>query len=97
MDFSVPLANPQKMKQPVNWWQIIAIIVPVMTTVIASWITHSNKLSAQEIRIQRLEADSYNYQLKIEKSLDKLEAKIDNLNSHYTKILVELQNKANRN
>lgn len=84
------------MKQPVNWWQILGILIPVLSTIIASWITLSNKQSAHDIRIQRLENDQYNNQLKIERSFEKIENKIDNLNANYTKLLVELQNKANR-
>lgn len=84
------------MKQPVNWWQAIAIIISLAIPIIASWTTLTNKMSAQEIRIQKLENDQYNNQLKIERSFEKIESKIDDLNANYTKILVELQNKANR-
>jgi hypothetical protein len=97
MDFVLSLENTQKMKQPVNWWQAVAIIISLLIPIVTSWVTISSKISAQEVRIQRLENDQYNNQIKIERAFDKIEAKIDNLNANYTKILVELQNKANRN
>jgi hypothetical protein len=97
MDFGLSLENTQKMKQPVNWWQAVAIIISLLIPIVTSWVTISSKISAQEVRIQRLENDQYNNQIKIERAFDKIEAKIDNLNANYTKILVELQNKANRN
>jgi hypothetical protein len=82
-------------KQP-PWWQIIAVLVSILIPVCIGLISMSNKQSAQEQRLLRLETEQFNNQIKVEKEFDKMGAKMDQLNATSTRILIELQNKADR-
>lgn len=82
-------------KQP-PWWQIIAVLVSVLIPVCIGLISMSNKQSAQEERLKRLETIQDNNQQKVEREFDKIGVKMDKLNETTTEILVELQKKQDR-
>jgi hypothetical protein len=85
-----------KMNKQPPWWQIIAVLVSILIPVCIGLISMSNKQSAQEQRLLRLETEQFNNQIKVEKEFDKMGAKMDQLNATSTRILIELQNKADR-
>lgn len=82
-------------KQP-PWWQIIAVLVSILIPVCIGLISMSNKQSAQEERLKRLETIQDNNQQKVEREFDKIGTKMDKLNEITTEILVELQRKQDR-
>jgi H+/gluconate symporter-like permease len=69
--------TPIEMKRPVNWWQIIGVLVAILTPLTVGLISMSNTVASQEVRIQKVETEQYNNQLKVEKEFDKLGNKID--------------------
>ncbi len=84
------------MRKPANWWQIIAVLVAILSPITVGLINMARTVSSQEVRLQKLETDQYNNQLKVEKEFDKLGGKIDEQSKDIRQILVEMQNKQNR-
>lgn len=90
----------EKLKKDMNkqppWWQIIAVLISILIPVCIGLIAMSNKQSAQEERLKRLETIQDNNQQKVEREFDKIGTKMDKLNETTTEILVELQKKQDR-
>ncbi len=85
-----------QMRKPVNWWQIIGVLIALLTPITAGLINMGKTIAAQEVRLQKVESEQYNNQLKVEKEFDKLGAKMDDQSKDIRQILIEMQNKENR-
>lgn len=96
-DNRVSLGNPRKeMKKNTEWWQIITLILTLGIPLCIFLVGLAKTQSSQEERLRSLENKQYDNQLKVEKEFDKLNDKVDQTNNTTTKILIELQNKADR-
>lgn len=84
------------MKKEITVGQLVSAAVAILIALATGWITMTNKVTALETRIQNKETEDYNYRLSVDKKLDRLDNKVDDLKQQGTDILVELQNKQNR-
>lgn len=85
-----------EMKKPVNWWQIIGVLVALLIPITTGLISMARTVSTQEVRLQKVETEQYNNQLKIEKEFDKIGAKLDKQADKLEDIRVSLEQKENR-
>lgn len=86
----------EKMKRPTQLWQVLAIVIGVLTPITIGLLRMRDDLSKQQVEINNLKTDQYNNQLKVEKEFDKLGIKIDDQTRDIRQILIEMQNKQNR-
>lgn len=86
----------QEMKKPVPWQWLIGILVAIGIPIVAGSISIMRDISSQQVRIQKLETEQYNNQLKVEKEFDKLGVKMDEQSKDIRQILIEMQNKQAR-
>lgn len=73
------------MKKEITIGQALAIAVTIITTLITGWITTTNKIKAIEVKVEYLE-----------QSKEKLESKIDAIQSDTRQILINLERKEDR-
>lgn len=76
------------MKQPTPLWQVIAICVTVLMASFAGIINASNKVSTLSNKVENLETQLYGIQIASDKKFDKIDNKIDNIQSDIRQILV---------
>lgn len=86
----------EKMRRPTQLWQVLAIVIGVLTPITIGLLRMRDDLSKQQVEINNLKTDQYNNQLKVEKEFDKLGIKIDDQTRDIRQILIEMQNKQNR-
>lgn len=96
--------NINEVKKPVNWWQVITAFLVVLVPVSIGMISMAKTQAAHDVRLQLVEKSQYDNQQKVEKEfdkvnikLDKQDDKMDKQSDKMEKILVEIQNKQNRN
>lgn len=80
------------MKKEITFGQLLAVGSTLLIAVITGWVTLNNKVSAHDIEIKSLKEK----QERTESTLDRIEAKIDEINKAQTFILVKLENKKDR-
>lgn len=84
------------MKKEITVGQLLSVAVTLLIALATGWITITNKVTRAEDKIQAIEAQQSQERLDFRKSVDELKWKMEDLNSNVTKILVELERKANR-
>lgn len=73
------------MKKEITLGNLLAIFIPTLIIILTWGNSVETRLKEQSIRIQS-----------VERTNGKVEAKLDNIEKNIVKILVELQNKQNR-
>lgn len=84
------------MRQPTQLWQLIISIVVVLGSCFASIINASNKIATIQKDLENVKTQQYNMQLASDKKYDKIDAKLDALQSDITTIRINLEKKADR-
>lgn len=81
------------MRKPLEIWQFIISLVILIMSVGSLIVTQSNKITDQNARIITLEQNKKD----TERQFDKVNERLDRVSDKLTDILVELQNKKDRN
>ena len=84
------------MKQPTQWWQVISICVVVLIASFGGIINESNKVARLEDRVENLKIQQMDIQTSSDKRFDRMDIKIDAIQTDTRQILINLQNKADR-
>lgn len=84
------------MKKEITIGQLVSASVAILISLITGWITMNNKVTALETKMNIKDTEEYNYRLSLEKKLEKMDLKLDDLKQSNNDIKVELQNKENR-
>jgi hypothetical protein len=84
------------MKKEITLGQLLGVGLSLLVTVVTGWITLNNKVSSNEVEIRQLKANQEYMQNKWDRGMERLQDKIEEGNVDIRKILVELQNKADR-
>lgn len=77
------------MQKNAVWKEIIAVLATILVPLTIFLVGMSNKQAAFEERLKQLENQMYNNNQKVENNFDKINEKLE-------RILVEMQNKKNR-
>lgn len=80
------------MKKEITLGQLLAVGFSLLVTIISAWVALTNKVSSQDIRIKTLEEN----QIKWDRVVERIEAKIDEGNKMTTQILIKLEGKKDR-
>lgn len=84
------------MKKEITLGQLLSVSIALFISLVTGWITLTNKVSSQEVEINRLQKNQEYMQQKWDHGMERLEFKIEDGNEDIKKILIELQNKADR-
>lgn len=84
------------MKKEITVGQIIAIGATFIIALATGWLTMSNKVAVVENELKELRSQQDEYKIEYRKSLDELKWGIQDINGKITELLVQLQNKKNR-
>jgi uncharacterized membrane protein (DUF106 family) len=84
------------MKQPTPLWQVISICVTLMIAGITGLLVQNNKISRLEAEVKELRSQQYTMQLSNDKKFDKIDGKIDGIQSDTRQILINLERKQDR-
>lgn len=84
------------MQQPTPLWQVISICVMIILTCGAGIIAQNNKISKLEETVINIKSSQFNQEMETAKKFDKLEAKIDFIQTDTRQILINLERKADR-
>lgn len=84
------------MKQPTQWWQVISICVVVLIASFGGIINESNKVARLEDRVENLKIQQMDIQTSSDKKFDRMDIKIDAIQTDTRQILINLQNKEDR-
>lgn len=80
------------MKKEITLGQLLSVATTLLIAIVTGWVTLNNKVSAHDIEIRTLQQN----QIKWDIVVDRIEAKIDETNKLSTQILIQLQNKKDR-
>lgn len=84
------------MKQPTQMWQLIISIVVMAGGFITGIISQSNQIAKLTTDLENVKIQQFNMQLTSDKKFDKMELKIDAIQADTRQILINLQNKVDR-
>lgn len=84
------------MKKEITLGQLLSVSIALFISLVTGWVTLTNKVSSQEVEINRLQKNQEYMQNKWDRGMERLEFKIEDGNEDIKKILIELQNKADR-
>jgi hypothetical protein len=88
--------NLPTMKQPTPLWQVISICITVLIASFTGILTQSNKIAELSRDVENMKLEQYNMQLSSDKKFDRIDAKIDLIQSDTRLILINLEKKADR-
>jgi hypothetical protein len=80
------------MKKEITIGQLLSVGATLLIAIITGWVTLNNKVSSQAVEIKVLQEN----QNKWDRVVERIEAKIDLNNEKTNQVLIELQNKKNR-
>jgi hypothetical protein len=80
------------MKKEITIGQLLSVGATLLIAMFSGWVTLNNKVSSQGVEIKVLQDN----QSKWDRVVERIEAKIDRNNEITTQILIQLQNKKNR-
>lgn len=90
----------QEMKRPVNWWNVISVFLAIAIPVSVALIGYGRTLAEQEVRLKKLETDTYINQVKtegaFEKTNNKMEQGFEKVNGKLEQVLINMERKADR-
>lgn len=90
------LQTKKEMKQPTPLWQAVSIAVTLLIAIVTGWVTLNNKVSRIEARQEQERINTDFVRITMDKKIDKLDDKIDQQGKDIRQILIEIQNKQDR-
>lgn len=84
------------MKQPTPLWQVISICITVLIASFTGILTQSNKVAALTRDLENMKLEQYNDKLSSDKKFDRIDGKIDLIQSDTRQILINLAGKQDK-
>lgn len=88
--------NQGMMKQPTPLWQVISICITVLIASFTGILTQSNKVAALTRDLENMKLEQYNDKLSSDKKFDRIDGKIDLIQSDTRQILINLAGKQDK-
>ena len=88
------------MKKEITLGQLLAVAVTVLISFGTGWITLTNKVSEQgakfDIQIKQIKDEQAAIQARFDRFTERLELKIDKVNDNVNSVLIQMENKLDR-
>lgn len=84
------------MKQPVNWYQLLATAVVIIMACFAGVISSNRETAELKTEVVNLKADIVDIKIDSRQSIGELKGKIDEMQRDITQILINQEKKADR-
>ena len=88
------------MKKEITLGQLLAVAVTVLISFGTGWITLTNKVSEQgakfDIQIKQIKEEQAAIQARFDRFTERLELKIDKVNDNVNSVLIQMENKLDR-